>query len=361
MVIRRSARRRRVALVAALLLASAVASAPAAERGAAPGTPRDSYTLAVLGDGFAEDLTEGLRADFAERPQTTIIAATHAPFGLAQDSRLDWTKVVRTLLAGPHLDAAVVMLGANDTGPLPDGDGVAPPGSERWRRLYGDRVDAVASLFRAKGVPLTWVGLPIVESEATSAAYVALNEIARDRATAAGATYVDAWSAFADEAGRYSATGPDANGQVTRLRRTDGVDLTRAGAIKLAGFVEADLRIKHAAAKAAGASPPATDIALPSQPGFDAALDVDVNAEIRREAGLPALAASPSPGRSRPGPVIAITAPVLAPDGRLAQAAPGTPAPLIGAGDTLVERTLVEGQPIAPKPGRVDDFSWPRQ
>lgn len=330
-----------------------VQSAPASNGSAAP------VTVAVLGDGFAEALADGLGRDLAGSG-ITIVQVTHAPYGLAEPARFDWTTAVKALLeGGSHVNAAVIMLGANDLVPMPDGTMAAEPRTPRWRVLYGNAVQAVAELFRAKGVPLTWVGLPIVEDQQASAGFVDLNEIVRDRAGQAGATYVDSWDAFADEGGQYNAFGPDLNGRITRLRTGDGFDFTRAGASKLASFVDIDPE-KLRAGKPDAA--PTGVVALSPQPGFDSALDIDVTAQIRREAGLPALASSGtgSGGRSAAGPVITITSPPLAPDGRLV-AATADPAPLTGAGGgSLAQRSLVEGQPIQPKSGRIDDFSWPR-
>jgi uncharacterized protein len=44
-----------------------------------------------------------------------------------------------------------------------------------------------------------------------------------------------------DETGKYSNYGPDYEGQVRRLRLNDGVFFTKAGAIKLARYVEQEL------------------------------------------------------------------------------------------------------------------------
>ena len=198
----------------------------------------------------------------------------------------------------------------------------------------------------------------MVQNEALSTAFVALNETLRERAVKAGATYVDSWEAFADEAGKYSGTGPDVNGQVAKLRTADGIDFTRAGERKLASFVEPDLRQDREKDRARKPDPLA--VAIPEPPSLDA-LTNDVNAQIRREAGLPALP-SLEPNRATVGPVIAITAPSLSPGGLLADGRSGAAGPgsSNSTGDALVRRSLVEGQPIPPRPGRMDDFSWPR-
>jgi hypothetical protein len=48
----------------------------------------------------------------------------------------------------------------------------------------------------------------------------------------AGIVYADIWDGFVDEAGRYSAQGPDYEGQIRRLRTGDGVYFTKFGARK---------------------------------------------------------------------------------------------------------------------------------
>jgi hypothetical protein len=69
-----------------------------------------------------------------------------------------------------------------------------------------------------------------------------MNEIFRERAFINGVKFVDTWNGFADQFGRYSAFGPDLNGQVGRLRAGDGVHFTIRGYRKLAHFVEREIR-----------------------------------------------------------------------------------------------------------------------
>ena len=70
----------------------------------------------------------------------------------------------------------------------------------------------------------------------------AMNEVFREKAFINGAKFIETWNGFTDEAGRYSAYGPDMTGQVKRLRADDGVHFTMRGYLKLAHFVEKELR-----------------------------------------------------------------------------------------------------------------------
>ncbi len=81
-----------------------------------------------------------------------------------------------------------------------------------------------------------------MRSPAQSTDAEAMNEVFREKAFINGAKFIETWNGFTDEAGRYSAYGPDMTGQVKRLRADDGVHFTMRGYLKLAHFVEKELR-----------------------------------------------------------------------------------------------------------------------
>ena len=69
-----------------------------------------------------------------------------------------------------------------------------------------------------------------------------MNDVYREKAFINGAKFIETWNGFTDESGRYSAYGPDMTGQVKRLRADDGVLFTMRGYLKLAHYVEKELR-----------------------------------------------------------------------------------------------------------------------
>ena len=134
------------------------------------------------------------------------------------------------------------MFGANDAQPIKSGKDWLKVGSEGWREIYGQRVEAFIKKLRAANIAVYWVGLPIMRSPAQSSDAEALNEVYREKAFINGAKFIDTWNGFTDEGGRYSAYGPDMTGQVKRLRADDGIHFTMRGYLKLAHFVEKELR-----------------------------------------------------------------------------------------------------------------------
>ncbi len=321
--------------------------------------------VVVYGDRLGQALANSLQEDGGNA--VAVSASTSEDAGLTRSDFDPWLQSIRERLSKTdRASVAVVMLGSNDRQSLADGGTTVEPDTPHWQDLYGARVDAVANVFRDAHVPLIWVGLPTVHSDETSAEFVRLNGIFRDHAARDGATYVDSWEAFSDDAGRYSPMGPDVEGQTVKLRKADGFGFTRAGARKLASFVERDIkRLQRPGPD--GSAPEVANIAIDRARDFDQALDIDVNAQIRREAGLSPEAASAAavrtsePAKPAAGPVMPLTTPPLSPDGHLATASDAMQHTANAMQASLLVKPLGADNPITPKPGRADDFSWPRQ
>src|SRR6195256_2512030 len=211
-------------------------------------------------------------------------------------------------------------------------DGVYEFREPRWVELYNKKIEEMIGVLRSKGVPVLWVGLPVVRGPKATADTLFLDSLYRDAAGKAGITYVDVWDGFVDEAGRFLQQGPDFEGQIRRLRSYDGVFFTKAGARKLAHYVEREINRLLAARSA--------PIELPTEPATPEAN---------------ALPGQPAP-RPLAGPIVPLVASSVGADQLLG--GPGSRPVTI---DALAARTLVKGEPLAPPAGRADDFVWPRR
>ncbi len=317
-----------------------------------------SIFVSVIGDSLAESLANGLRDHLAvERPEVSVVRRSRPSSGLVRDDYHNWPTALRDLLNGTEkVDLVVLMLGSNDRQALRDDSGSHDFRTDRWREIYTKRVDDMIAIAREKRAPLVWVGMPVFESQRLSADMLYLNEIYKERTSRAGVPYVDIWEGFVGEENRYAATGPDVNGEIVRLRTSDGIHFTRSGARKLGFFVAPD--VGRALGQGSGGAPQL------------AALPQDLSDQIRRD--TPGLApqtlqgALPLPDelpampviRERPlqGPVTELTAIPIAAGGQLMRRRMP-----VGFGEMgiLVEQTLAYGRQPIPKPGRADDFRWP--
>ena len=211
-------------------------------------------------------------------------------------------------------------------------DGVYEFREPRWVELYNKKIEEMIGVLRTKGVPVLWVGLPVVRGPKATADTLFLDSLYRDAAGKAGITYVDVWDGFVDEADRFLQQGPDFEGQIRRLRSYDGVFFTKAGARKLAHYVEREINRLLAARSA--------PIALPTEPATP-----DANA----------LPGQPAP-RPLAGPIVPLVASSVGTDQLL-----GGPGSRPVAIDALAARVLVKGEPLSAPAGRADDFAWPRR
>jgi uncharacterized protein len=343
-------------------------------------TPTTS--IVVIGDGMADWLAYGLEDAFSDQPEVAIDRQNKYHSGLLRyDTKgdLDWWHVVRDILTKEKANYVVMMLGVSDrenirekdlakeaekqkaetaqtdnkqgdkTAPdqkksdNPDQPSIAAPEpkprkvngvvefrSEQWATIYSRRLDETITALKSKGVPVFWVGLPSIRGAKSTADAVYLNDLFRARAERAGVNYIDVWDGFVDDAGKYSSYGPDYEGQMRRLRSSDGVYFTKYGARKLAHYVEREIRRYM--------SNRALPVALPTGPLTPAAPG-----------------ARKSTVRPVAGPVVPLTVTTGNAD-QLLGGAGARPA----YGDEIAADVLVKGEPVNAPPGRADDFNWQR-
>lgn len=347
-------------------------------------------TIVVFGDSMADWLAYGLEDALAETPEFGVVRKNRAASGLirydARNENLNWAQVVREAIAAEKPKFVIMMVGLHDRQAIrerlatrqPGGAGGSPPlaivpplgtaagenadtpregqdvpdqptiaapergrGSfetyefrtEQWAEQYTKRVDATIAALQSGGVPVFWVGLPSLRGPKSTSDMLYLNDIFRTRAEKAGITYIDVWDGFVDENGRYVVHGPDFEGQTRRLRVSDGVHFTKAGARKLAHYVEREIR--RVIARGLGT------VALPTS-------EPPVQQPVARPGTLAA--------RPLAGPVIPLTAIPSAAEGLAGGSDARTPVTL-----PSVSRVLVKGEALPPPAGRSDDFVWPRR
>ncbi len=201
------------------------------------------YSVTIVGDTFAEGLLAGLLNGLGSDTRLNMQKGVRKVDGVMSG---EFEVAMRELEDGLALDKAnvvVAMVGEDDRVPLKSSSGrkVAIMSPE-WRAEYSRRLDRMMKAVKVKNAGVYWVGLPILGRNDASAQAQGMNEVIRERANLNGFRYVDVYSGFADEAGLYSAYGPDLTGKVRVLRGGDGVHFTEAGNQKLAHFVEKELR-----------------------------------------------------------------------------------------------------------------------
>jgi len=349
--------------------------------------------ILVLGDSMADWLAYGLELAYADAPEIGILRRHRTNSGLIRtevrsDPRgeyPDWPPAARDLIAAQKPKFVLMMVGINDrrqfreAAPAAQAPRVAKPAapssvpdpaaleldnaapdkpreiatvatpqptpvvnrnlefrSDAWSEAYSRRIDDTIAALKTSGVPVFWVGLPPLRGQKAAADISFLNDLYRGRADKAGIIYIDVWDGFVDEDGRYAQFGPDLEGQTRRLRTSDGVYFTQAGARKLAHYVEREVQ-RWLSTRAAPVA-----VSIPEEPKVEA----------------PAAAASRPGPRARPltGPAV----PLVAERGSETDDLLGGNARQL-PNDAMAAKVLVRGEPISAPAGRADDFAWPRR
>ncbi len=311
-------------------------AAPVAPAPAAVEKAENAKRILVIGDFMAASLARGLTETFAGNANAVVISRANGSSGLVRDDFHDWRAELPALLDSEKPDLITIMLGGNDRQAIRDaGSGLALR-TQAWTDSYTARVTELANALKASGRPFVWVGQPSYQSDRMSEDMVFLNGIYQAAATTAGGDFVEVWGGFTDATGSFISSGPDVEGQQTRLRNSDGITMTPAGADKLAFFAQKPIaRIL----------------------GLD---DPSLNAPGAATGSMPLEAPEPAvdPANATHVPPVAFSDPAFdGGDGLLA--APGTPR---GPSETPSprERLVRSGSMPAPVAGRADSFAWPR-
>jgi hypothetical protein len=206
------------------------------------------------------------------------------------------------------------------------------PHSEGWETNYTLRVKNITDTLRVFGRPFFWVSAPPMRQRAAGSDMAYLNEIYKPPVSEAGGHFVDIWGGFTNEEGRYISSGPDVDGQLRALRSGDGINFTRAGRLKLAFYVEREIR------RQTGLGTGAVDLLASTSQTSQIEIGPD--------------------GKKRlVGPVISLSDPRPGASDMLA-GGPNAPPPPKEA-DTPQYLMIVKGEALPAVSGRADDFAWP--
>jgi hypothetical protein len=406
-----------IAILSALLLVRAI-PASAQDNGLGgsfinPFPENDTYQVQVVGDWLAEGLMAGLGEAFSTGPGVVVSKKRYDLPALILNRTDSDLNALEQAFANDPSHIAIVMLGAQDRYNVGPRQASGQQGD--WRNEYGARVDRVMKILRKGGRAVYWVGLPNMRRWQDNERAQLMNDVFRERAYLNGVRYIDAYASFIDEGGGYSDYGPDITGKVARLRDTDGVHFTDIGYRKLAHFVERDLRRDLAQAKDERAVPLAGDDAEQARVNPD-------RARLKAEAAPAPAGQKPKPkeasavpppdetGREQKAETGKVDIKVAAPGGTeqivsIDIVRPAIPASVVALvtrkqspdkaaqmGDILVDqipggltvmssivpprgsdgrhrlsptqtpyfRVFERGDRLPSKPGRADDFTWPR-
>lgn len=208
-----------------------------------PFPKNDIYRLHLVGDWLIDGFEPALRASLRSVPR---IQLQDNQIKLQSLRRSNWdvpVAAIRDRTKSNDIDIAVVMFGVGEIGSLwRPGRGRLKFGSEDWLKQYATRIDTVMKTLKANKGMVYWLGLPIVARRDRSESYQLINTLVRERAYANGVTFIDVFSRFQDENGGFNRYGPDLDGTIKLMRAKDGVYFTGIGYAKIAHLLMQTIR-----------------------------------------------------------------------------------------------------------------------
>lgn len=218
----------------------------------------DPVRVWVGGDSMGGELGLALepvlRETNAFRPTTFYKEST----GICRYDFYDWGRQVKAVVKTARPQAAVIMIGTNDTQSVwKDGEWIAY-GQMAWKRAYEERVGEIMdTMLRGGARRVYWVGMPIMGEGWRNSRMRLINKVFQKQAEQRpGAEYIDIWGLYANADGSFDPS----------LRLGDQVHFTVEGQQLLADTVYKAIEQDWlpAGSEAPGGSPPATPSASAS-------------------------------------------------------------------------------------------------
>ena len=218
----------------------------------------DPVRVWVGGDSMGGELGFALEPVLRETKAFKAITYYKESTGICRYDFFDWDKQVKTVMKTDKPQAAVIMIGTNDTQSVwKDGEWI-PYGDMAWKRAYEERVgNIIDTLLKGGAKRVYWVGMPIMGENWRNLRMRLINKIFQKQAEKRpGAEYIDIWGLYAHSDGSFDAS----------LRLGDQVHFTIAGQAMLADAVFEAIKQDWlpAGGKTPGESPSATPSASAS-------------------------------------------------------------------------------------------------
>ncbi|HTX70991.1 MAG TPA: DUF459 domain-containing protein [Thermoleophilia bacterium] len=181
--------------------------------------------------------------------------------GICRYDFFNWQKEIESAVKSARPQAAVLMMGTNDTQSISQDKGKwIPYGDMAWKQAYEKRVgDIMTALLRGGARRVYWVGMPMMGESWRNSRMRLIDKVFQKQAVKhPGVEYIDVWSLFTKPDGSFDAS----------LRLSDGVHFTADGQQKLGKAVYKAIAADWlpAGSTTAGGSPAASPSASASSP-----------------------------------------------------------------------------------------------
>ncbi len=191
------------------------------------------YNVVVFGDSLGDGVWAGLYHALRKDKRFNVIRKSKVATGFVRRDYYDWNEAVRETAGDTTIDIAVVIMGTNDRQTIVEDGARYALFTDKWREIYGARVDDFTATLKSTGARIYWVGLPVMRSPTFEGDMKTFTKIFKAHAADNDVTFLTTHDLLADEDGKYAAYGTDSAGRKKLLRAEDGIHFTMQGYEKL--------------------------------------------------------------------------------------------------------------------------------
>lgn len=191
------------------------------------------YNVVVFGDSLGDGVWAGLYHALRKDKRFNVIRKSKVATGFVRRDYYDWNEAVRETAGDTTIDIAVVIMGTNDRQTIVEDGARYALFTDKWREIYGARVDDFTATLKSTGARIYWIGLPVMRSPTFEGDMKTFTKIFKAHAAENDITFLTTHDLLADEDGKYAAYGTDGAGRKKLLRAEDGIHFTMQGYEKL--------------------------------------------------------------------------------------------------------------------------------
>lgn len=189
---------------------------------------RQALRIGVFGDSMSDGLWAGLYREIGG--QASLFQFGKQATGLANYDYYNTLKEAEKKIEKQPIDIAIIVLGTNDQMGISGGEKLTSFGSPSWDKAYANRIIELIGLFKAKDIPVYWVGLPIMRDKQNQEWARKLGRIYARYAMESQVSFIDTSRATAGQDGSYSERLVLPNENIPKtLRAPDGVHFKMEG------------------------------------------------------------------------------------------------------------------------------------
>tara|TARA_R110000868_G_scaffold20399_1_gene86382 strand:+ start:2445 stop:3578 length:1134 start_codon:yes stop_codon:yes gene_type:complete len=202
-----------------------------------PVAEKTRYNVVVFGDSLGDGVWAGIYHALRNDKRFNVIRKSKVATGFVRRDYYDWNEAVRKTADDTTIDIAVVIMGTNDRQTIVEDGARYALFTDKWREIYGARVDDFTATLKSTGAKIYWVGLPVMRSATFEGDMKTFTKIFKAHAAENEVTFLPTHDLLADAEGKYAAYGTDAAGRKKLLRAEDGIHFTMQGYEKLVSTV----------------------------------------------------------------------------------------------------------------------------